>query len=400
MTQLAAQGFMVAAVFHADSRFSRVKIEDIGDLAYTLLFFPLIVEMQAMRPLALRAMTDTILDHPWYEEGIDRTRIGGFGASLGGQAMAHLLGARITSSFGGGCDETVRDSRIRAVVTYVPYSGQSFLPAFCEDQEGASEVDRPYLAIAGTADITAPIGQSARAINRFRNSRYLVELFGGEHELRAEDAGDVLTWMVTFLNAYLDVRHDDAMARFIRMKTVRGGRPDNLVLDVHVPFANADGETRVTEFFNTTLNHFFLTASQSDIDIIVAGGAGPGWIFTGQSFKAWLNAPSNANFSAVPVCRFYGGYNGGPNSHFFTASASDCELVKSWGGWYYEGTGFHIRPAPGGACPAGYLGVNRAYNNGYVNNDSNHRFSTSDSSIKALVPLGWTYEGIVMCSRP
>jgi serine protease len=102
----------------------------------------------------------------------------------------------------------------------------------------------------------------------------------------------------------------------------------------------------------------------------------------------------------VPVCRFYGGYNGGPNSHFFTASAADCELVKSWGGWYYEGTGFHIRPTAGGACPAGYLGVNRAYNNGYVRNDSNHRFSTSDSSIRALVPLGWTYEGIVMCARP
>ena len=47
-----------------------------------------------------------------------------------------------------------------------------------------------------------------QAINRMSSSRYLVELVGGQHELRPEDAGDVLTWMVTFLNAYLDVRTD------------------------------------------------------------------------------------------------------------------------------------------------------------------------------------------------
>ncbi len=329
MVQLAAQGYMVAAVFHADARFSLIKVDDFTDFFYTLAFFPLIVEMQAMRPLALKAMTDVILDTPGYQEGVDTTRIGGFGASLGGQAMANLIGARLTTSLAMTCDETVRDPRIRAAVGYVPYSGQSFLPAFCDGQEGADSVNRPYLAIAGTADVTAPIKLTQQAVNRMGDSRYMVQLVNGEHELRPADAGDVLTWMVTFLNAYLDVRSDStAMARFIRMNSVRGGRTDSVVVDVHVPFANVGGESRVVEFFNTGLNHFFLTASPSDMGIIDAGGAGPGWIRTGHSFKAWRQpSAESAAGGAVDVCRFYGGYNGGPNSHFFTAIKSDCELV-------------------------------------------------------------------------
>ena len=400
MVQLAAQGYMVAAIFHADARFSLIRVEDFGDLVYTLAFFPLIVEMQVMRPLGLKVMTDVLLEQSGYAAGVDRDRIGGFGASLGGQAMAHLLGARITSSLTLSCDETVRDPRIRAAVGYVPYSGQPFLPAFCEDQEGADDVNRPYLAIAGTADTTAPIGMTRRAVSRFGDSRYLVQLEGGEHELRPEDAGDVLTWMVTFLNAYLDVGRDEAMARFIRMTSVRGGRADSMVIDVHVPFAASQGDSPVVEFYNTTLNHYFLTGSASDVEIILAGGAGPGWILTGHAFKAWREPPAEV-FATTPVCRFYGGYNGGPNSHFFTAIPSDCELVKtSYPGWTYEGIAFHVRPPVGGVCPAGYIGVNRAYNNGYVRNDSNHRFTTSDSSIRSLERAGWTYEGLAMCSLP
>jgi len=46
----------------------------------------------------------------------------------------------------------------------------------------------------------------------------------------------------------------------------------------------------------------------------------------------------------APVCRFYGVPAGGPNSHFFTASAAECDLVKRSGGWFYEGIGFYILP--------------------------------------------------------
>lgn len=405
MAALASQGFMVAAVFHADARISPVRIENLGDLAFSLAFFPLIVEMQAMRPFALKALTDRLLVDQSFARGIDTDRIGGFGASLGGEAMAHLLGAKITSSLTRSCDETERDPRIRAAVGYVPYSGWSFLPAFCDGQEGAAEVNRPFLAIAGTLDTTAPIGMTRRALERMRSSRYLVELVGGEHELRPADAGDVLTWMVTFLNAYLDVPSDPgAMGRFIRMGQVTGGRPDVLTLDVHVPFANVAGETRAAEFWNEHLDHYFMAAGQGEIDGILAGAAGPGWRLTGESFKVWPQMPADTFVGVGPVCRFYGVPAGGPNSHFFTASAQECEIVKGAGGWFYEGIGFYIRPVVGPGnlrqCPNGYLSVNRAYNNRAAQNDSNHRFTTSDSTIREMEGKGWAVEGTVMCARP
>ena len=402
-TQLAAQGFMVAAVFHADNRYSPVRIEDLGDLAFALAAFPVIVQMQALRPFALKAMTDALLGDQAYSQGVDFSRIGAFGASLGGEAVAHLVGAKLTTSLVDSCDETARDDRIRAVVGYVPYSGQSFLPAFCDGQTGAREVNKPFLAIAGTWDVTAPIGMTERAVNQMGSSRYLVELVHGEHELRPEDAGDVLTWMVTYFNAYLDVPADPtAMARFIRMRQVVGGREDNLIVDVHQPFALQGGEARVVEFHNIYLDHYFIAAGQDEIDIIDAGGAGPGWERTGESFKAWMQMPADAVTNVGPVCRFYGRPAGGPNSHFFTASAEECQLVKERGGWFYEGIGFYLLPVGSNPrqCPAGWLSVNRAYNRGAVRNDSNHRFTTSDSTILEMGAMGWAVEGTVMCARP
>ena len=402
MVALASQGYMVAALFHADARIGLVRIEDLADLIYTLVFFPLIVETQAMRPFALKKMTDRLLGDPAYAAGIDTDRIGAFGASLGGEAVAHLIGAKITTSLTKNCEETERDPRIRAAVGYVPYSGWSFLPAFCDGQEGADFVNRPYLAIGGTFDITAPINRTRQAVNRMGSSRYLVELVGGKHELRPEDAGDVLTWMVTFLNAYLDVRSDPtAMARFIRMGQVTGGRFDLMTVDVHVPFANVAGEVRAVEFWNEFIDHYFVAAGQGEIDGILSGAAGPGWHLTRESFKVWPTMPPDTFVTASPVCRFYGVPAGGPNSHFFTASADECAIVKRNGGWFYEGVGFYILPVGNPrVCPPGYLSVNRAYNNGAPRNDSNHRFTTSDSSIREMEGKGWAVEGTVMCARP
>jgi hypothetical protein len=337
-----------------------------------------------------------------YSAGIDRDRIGGFGASLGGEAMALLAGAKLTTSLADGCDATEQDERLRAVVGYVPYAGYSFLPAFCRGQEGAKDVRKPYLAIAGTFDTTAPITSSERAVQQMGSSRYMVALEGGMHELRPQDAGDVLTWMVTFLNAYLDVKADPtAMARFIRMNQVVGGRIDNMIVDHHVPFANQGGEVRSVEFYHPVLDHFFLAAGQDEIDILRAGGGGGGWQETGETFKVWPFMPSDTLVAASPVCRFYGARAGGPNSHFFTASPPECELVKQAGGWYYEGIGFYIRPVGNPRVyPAGWLSVNRAYNRGAVRNDSNHRFTTSDSAIREMGDKGWAVEGTVMCARP
>jgi hypothetical protein len=350
-----------------------------------------------------------------YAPAVDTSRIGGFGASLGGEAMALLAGASITSTLGGHCETSVpHDSRIRAFAGYVPFGGWSFLPAFCQGQSGAAAVDKPFLAISGTADTTAPITVWQHALQQFSGSRFQVALTDGQHELRPEDVGDVFTWTVTFLRAYLDVPELGAtslepMARFIKMKSVVGGRQDDIVIDVHLPFtetrtfpAPAASETRALEFYNTTLGHYFMAAGADEIANIRAGLAGPNWVETGHSFKVFSAMPSDSSLTQVtPVCRFYGVPAGGPNSHFFTASPTECDNVKHSVGWYYEGIGFYILPVPSnGQCPGGYLSVNRAYNFGAARNDSNHRFTTSDSTIRDMGNAGWGVEGTVMCARP
>ena len=400
LVQLAAQGYMVAGIFHGDPRFSNVQISNLGDFAYLLLNFSQVVEMELVRPASLKRMLDVVLASG-YAAGVDTARIGGFGASLGGEAMTMLAGAHITTTLGAHCEDVaVHDDRIRAMVGYVPFAGYSFLPAFCAEQSGADFVNRPYLAISGTADTTAPMTMMQEALNRFQSSRYLVQWIDGQHELRPEDAGDLLTWMIAFYGAYLDLAYDPgAMGRFIRMNTVVGGRADSMVVDVHVPFANAGTETTAREFYNPTTNHYTVSADPAEIDALRSGEAGYGWQETGLGFKAWLQMPPDTLTSVAPACRFRLPYTRG--SVFYTSSGSECQQVMSGGGWRYTGTGFYITPvAADRTCPAGLLAVQRAYNNGYVRNDSNHRYSTSDSEMRTMEREGWTVEGNVMCSRP
>ena len=78
-----------------------------------------------------------------------------------------------------------------------------------------------------------------------------------------------------------------------------------------------------------------------------------------------------------------------------------CDFVKSGaaGGWAYEGTAFYIQSINSQQrCPQGFIGVNRAYNQRFAQNDSNHRFSTSDSTMHDMEPEGWAYEATVMCA--
>ncbi len=405
MTQLAAHGYVVAAIFHGDARFSRVRLEDFGDYFYALTQFDRVAEMMLMRPVSLKAMTDMLLSHAGYSPAIDTERIGGFGASLGGQAMMNLLGARMTTTIGLACRETVRDPRIKAAVGYVPYSGQTFMPAFCEQQRGAEEVTRPFLAITGSADTTAPERLTEQAVNLFKGSRYVVSFAGGQHELRPQDVDDLVTWMITFLDAYLEVpvKGSGAMARLIKMAQVQGGREDTVSVDVHVPasFDTAARERPAVEFYNTRLDHYFVAATQFEVDYILAGSAGAGWVLTNESHKVYSDTPPGGRPAVNEVCRFYGVPAGGPNSHFFAADPTACEATKRMGGWAYEGIGFRVIPQTStGACPAGMLQVRRAYNDRFRVNDSNHRYSTSDSTMREMARRNWFVEGTAWCAFP
>lgn len=390
---LASHGYIVAAVFHADARFSRLRVEDLGDYWYLLTQYDRVAEMQLMRPVTLKALTDVLLAHPAYGPAIDAERIGGFGASLGGQAMANLLGAKATTSIGLSCRETVRDPRIKVAVGFVPYAGQSFLPAFCDDQSGAEEVKAPYLALAGTADTTAPLRCVRDALARFKGSRYLVELQGGEHELRAEDIGDLFTWMVTFYRAYLQ---DDpaAFAAFFRMRGVNGGREDSLTLDAHVPTKLGSGDVLVSELHNDRIDRYFLESDAADVGQMLQGAAGPGWNLTGHSFKA----------RARPLA-------GDASCHFGAASAVSEEFhrecgwtARRFGRWAYSEAGdfFIERPDAEGKCRDGLLQVNRLYHPRFAlsRDTPNERLVTSDSEARRMISEGWILLPTTMCAAP
>jgi hypothetical protein len=149
----------------------------------------------------------------------------------------------------------------------------------------------------------------------------------------------------------------------------------------------------VVEFYNGGLNHFFLTADPVEAASIDAGGSGPGWTRTGNTFKS---GGPNA------VCRFYGVQAaGGPNGHFYTADADECAQVRNDAGWHFESLDFSITPAAaGGVCAAGMTPVYRAYNGRFAQHDSNHRITSNFSAYQAQVAAGWIGEGVVMCAQP
>ena len=88
---------------------------------------------------------------------------------------------------------------------------------------------------------------------------------------------------------------------------------------------------------------------------------------------------------------------GGPNGHFYTADAAECEAVKRDLGWRFESYDFSTTPAQAHVCPTSLTPVYRAYNNRAAQNDSNHRF-TPDAQQRAAMAMSWIDEGVAFCS--
>jgi serine protease len=152
----------------------------------------------------------------------------------------------------------------------------------------------------------------------------------------------------------------------------------------------------VIEFHNSDLNHYFLTANAQEAQQIDAGGAGPGWTRTNRSFKGYQGIQGSP-LSSHTVCRFYGTPGRGPNSHFYTAFASECAGVQQDPGWRLEDPEAFAIFVPNAVTSCDHP-VYRAYNNRAAFNDSNHRYMTERSDYDAMVAAGWTGEGQVFCT--
>lgn len=150
-----------------------------------------------------------------------------------------------------------------------------------------------------------------------------------------------------------------------------------------------------TEYHNTILDHYFLSTSDAENAIIDAGGAGPGWERTGETFRFAHFDPCSGD---PRVFRFYAP---SARSHFFTADAAECGGLRGWdSGWIGEGVAFGAVPAQNGSCPSTrYTKLYRLYNNRAAFNDSNHRYTKSPAIYQEMIAKGWVGEGVALCVR-
>jgi len=164
----------------------------------------------------------------------------------------------------------------------------------------------------------------------------------------------------------------------------------------------AAGLVDAIEFYNASLDHYFVTAYPDEIGKL-DNGFFVGWARTGQSFKV-LDA-STVAAGITPVCRFYGSPTAGLDSHFYSASPAECEDVKRKfaGIWLPESANVfevYLPNTTTGACPSGSLPIYRSWNNRL---DSNHRYTTDLATQQAMIAKGYVAEGygptpVVMCS--
>jgi hypothetical protein len=181
---------------------------------------------------------------------------------------------------------------------------------------------------------------------------------------------------------YRDVARNDA-------ETVRGGRfcHDSRVLQTQ----------DAIEYYNTILNHYFMTASSAEASYVDDVHAGPGWVRTGQRFKVFSSAES-APVNALPVCRFHGTPGIGPDSHFYTVNPDECANVKTNSYWTYESVAFYALKPSLGICPwyAGNTPSQRVWRN-YGFAQENHRYTTDINIYDQMRAAGWIGEGVMMC---
>lgn len=391
---LASYGWVVVAPFHGDPRIVDVRLEGGSDVLQAILNFPKYTAMQSVRPLALASALDSVLGDAAWKDRVDPDAVAGFGASLGAESLMLLAGTRLTTSVGLSSKAVLRDERLKAIAAYVPYFGQPVFPAFGRDQAGVDDIlPIPVLAIAGTADTTAPIGTTEEAMDRLVGSRILVALNGVTHGFDVPSTGDIFTWTLYFLAAHT---FDDRGARALvqRMQRVAGGGDDEVWLDYTAPAPALPGESVVVEFQNDALAHFFYTTDPVEIAILDAGVVVPGWRRTGFEFKAWDRDDPRGDAS----CRYFTS-RGAVYSHFYSISPVECAILAGDPAWRFEAWAFRADPPAAEDCPADRMRVTRIYNR-FAGGAPNHRFVTSASEAAHMVDEGWLVEGSVFCTPP
>jgi len=153
----------------------------------------------------------------------------------------------------------------------------------------------------------------------------------------------------------------------------------------------------VVEFYNASLDHYFITWVADEIAKLDAGTTIKGWTRTGYAFNAYATAQAGSS----PVCRFYIPPALG-DSHFFGRGTTECDATGAKNpSFILEASQFMQMFLPvAGVCPANTTQVYRVFSN---RADANHRYMTDKAVRAAMVAQGWLAEGdgpdlVVMCA--
>ena len=156
--------------------------------------------------------------------------------------------------------------------------------------------------------------------------------------------------------------------------------------------------SEAVEYYNATLDHYFVTALYTEI-YALDNGAVAGWSRTGQTFPVY----GAQNRGGSPVCRYYIPPAYG-DSHFYSASPAECAEVRAkFPTFVLEASDVFYIDLPDsitGSCPPGDAPVYRMWNK---RADSNHRYTTSvavrDSMLgKGYIPEGYGPDATSMCA--
>jgi hypothetical protein len=156
------------------------------------------------------------------------------------------------------------------------------------------------------------------------------------------------------------------------------------------------------EYYWPAADHYFVTADPGEIAALDTGRF-PGWVRTGQTFNVMPSATPLSE-SLSPVCRFYGRPEAGLDSHFYSASPTECQGVidRFSNAWIYESGDVFVAYLPDpatGSCPSNTTPLYRVYDN---RSDVNHRYTTSIDIRSQMINAGWLPEGyglnaVAMC---
>jgi hypothetical protein len=173
-----------------------------------------------------------------------------------------------------------------------------------------------------------------------------------------------------------------------------------LVRDYLTPGSNPAGTVTAVEFYNASLDHYFMSTNPAEINDLDTG-VHPGWERTGVRFNAYATQVAGTS----PVCRFYRAPAFG-DSHFYSASPAECAATAAQHpvDWIYESPAvFYIflPDTASGNCPTGTRPLWRFFNQ----KTTNHRY-TSEVKIRddmradptTWVPEGYGPDAVIMCS--